>query len=66
MRELVVVISHLKSQFTKSWMLSIGGPRYTRMFSNIAKFVTTINEWGILYKIVGNFIAGKTLHEVET
>jgi hypothetical protein len=36
------------------------------MFSNIAKFVTTINEWGILYKIVGNFITGKTLHEVET
>jgi hypothetical protein len=34
------------------------------MLSNIAKLVTTINNWGILYKVVDNFIASKTFHEV--
>ncbi len=60
----MVVIFHLKSQFTKSWMLSIGGPQCTRMLSNIAKLVTTINNWGILYKVVDNFIASRTFHKV--
>jgi hypothetical protein len=36
------------------------------MLSNISKLVTTINEWGILYKVVGKFVASKTLHEVGT
>jgi hypothetical protein len=36
------------------------------MLSNIAKFVTTINKWEILYKVVGNFIASRTFHEVGT
>jgi hypothetical protein len=37
-------IFHLKSQFAKSWMQNIGGQHCTRMFSNIAKLVTIINE----------------------
>jgi hypothetical protein len=35
-------ISHLKSQFAKSWTQNIGGQQCTTMFSNIAKHVTTI------------------------
>ncbi len=62
----MVVNSHLKSQFPKSWMLSIGGAQYKRMFSNIAKLVTIINKWGILYKVVNNFITSRTFHKVRT
>jgi hypothetical protein len=47
MKEAVVVISYLKSQFARIWMPSIGGPQCTRMFSNIAKLVTIVNKRGI-------------------
>jgi hypothetical protein len=46
MKELVVDIFQ-KSQFTRSWMWSIGGQQCTRMFSNIVKLMTSINEQGI-------------------
>jgi hypothetical protein len=36
------------------------------MFSNIAKLVTIINKWGILYKVVNNFITSRTFHKVRT
>jgi len=36
-----------KSSFVRFWMPNIGGPLCTRILSNIAKLVTTINELGI-------------------
>jgi hypothetical protein len=47
MMELVVGIFHPKSEFIRSGMQSIGGQQCIRVFSNIAKLVITINEWGI-------------------
>jgi hypothetical protein len=47
MKELVVDIFHLKSQFASFWTQSISGQQCTNMFSNIAKLVTIISKQGI-------------------